>query len=261
MNKQTILKLLAVAVLCANCVSYESLVNYDNAPPLPDLPQKINNYVPIIIQPNDILHIEVSSIDEVAAQPFALNNTNNMAAANNGQGLLINGYLVNQEGYVTFPTIGKVQLGGLEIEAAKEKMLTALAPYFEAPPIVKMRLLNFNISVNGEVSSPGTFQIQNERVTIVEAITQAGDFTDYSDRDSILVMRERAGERTFGYVSFESSDIFSSPFFYLQQNDVVYVRPDRRKVAVVNDPANRIFTWVSAITSTTAFIITITRNN
>ncbi|MEL6635581.1 MAG: polysaccharide biosynthesis/export family protein [Bacteroidota bacterium] len=249
--------LLGLVLLSSGCVSYESLLNYNQQPAIPTEPQLIANYIPITIQTNDILHIQVSSAEVMANEPFELaGQTGN---ANNTQNLLMNGYLVDLEGRVDFPTLGQVAIGGLTIQEAREHLLQLLEPYFEQAPIVNIRLLNFRVSVNGEVNNPGTFNVLNERLTIVEALTMAGDFTDYSMRDSILIVRESAGERSFGYVDFNSAEIFTSPYFYLQQNDVVYIRPDKRKVGIVRDPATRFFTWISAITGVAAFIITVTR--
>lgn len=248
-----------VLTTLTGCVSYTSLVNFDEYPTIPTSAQAIQNYDPLIIKPGDILHIKVSSEDEVSAEPFQLStNSNNIPIG--GLALLISGYLVDQDGNINFPTLGQVKIGDLSTSEARTKMLELLQPYFNAPPIVSIRLLNFRVNVNGEVANPGTFDIPNERVTILEAITMAGDFTDYASRDSVLIVREAEGQRSFGFVSFNSSEIFNSPYFYLEQNDVIYVRPDRRKVGVVRDPAFRIFTWVSAITGTAALIISISRN-
>ncbi len=223
--------------------------------------QAIDNYQPIVIQTNDILHIRLSSSNEVAAQPFQMQG-NGLAAGggNNTQGLLINGYLVSLEGTINYPTIGAVKLGGLTTQEAKEALLEKLRPYFTEEPIIDVRLLNFNVSVNGEVNQPGTFTIPNERVTVLEAINLAGDFTSYSRRDSIMIIREDGKNRTFGYVDFNSPAIFRSPYFYLRQNDVVYVQPLRHKVVTVQDPLTRAFAWISAATGIAAFVITITRN-
>jgi len=178
---------------------------------------------------------------------------------NNAQNLLLNGYLVDSRGEIELPTLGKVKLTGLGLEGAKEKIEQLLDPYFEEIPLVTVRLLNFRINVNGEVGRPGIFNIDNQSVTLLEALSLAGDLTDYSERDSILIIREADGQRRFGYVNLNSAEIFNSPYFYLQQNDVVYVRPAKRKLALVRDPATRIFTWISAITGIAAFVITLTR--
>lgn len=244
----------------SSCVSYDSLVNYDQPPLSEGARQAIDNYRPLVIQPNDILHIRLSSPDEAAAQPFQLVGAGPGMNANNAVGMLLNGFLVNEQGEIAYPTIGRIKVGGLTMAAATEKLLTAVRPYFNEDPIIDIRLLNFTVNVNGEVSQPGSFTIPNERVTALEAIIRAGDLTGYADRDSVMVIREIGGERTFGYLDFNSPEVFASPYFYLQQNDVIYVRPLRRKVLTVQDPVRRALTYVSAATGVAAFIVAISRN-
>lgn len=254
--------LLFVSIAFSSCVTYDSLLNYNEQPRIPTTPQAIDNYAPLLIKPNDILHITISSSeDNVAAQPFDLNSGGGGGVAANGIALLLSGYLVNTDGYIDFPVLGAIKVDSLTMTQAKEKMLGLLEPYFEIMPVVNIRLINFRVSVNGEVKNPGTFDILNERITVIEAVSMAGDFTDYASRDSILVIRENKGERTFGFVDFQSSDLFNSPFFYLQQNDVIYVRPEQRKVGIVRDPGLRIVTWISAIAGTAALIISLTGIN
>lgn len=245
--------------LLSSCVKYNTLLNYQEAPTIPTEPQVIANYQPIIIQPNDILHIRVSSTEDVSVQPFTLSGMNMTNNSNNAQNSLLNGFLVSQDGTVDFPTLGKINLSGLTIEQAKLKITELLDPYFEENPIINMRLLNFRISVNGEVNSPGSFTVPNERVTIIEAVTMAGDFTSFSRRDSVLIVREGAGVRSFGYVDFNSAEVFTSPYFYLQQNDMVYIRPQKTKVGTVRDPATRVLPWVTAVVSVTAFLVSVLR--
>lgn len=241
-------------VLISSCTSYQSLLNYNEPPRIPLEPQLITNFKPLTIQANDVLKIQVSSIDAVAAQPFKVEG-----GASSDQDASLNNYLVNSEGYIVFPTIGKISLQGLEIEEAKAVILEKIKPYFNAEPIVQVRLTNFRVNVNGEVGSPGTFNVYNNRVSIIEALTLAGDFTPYSRRDSILIIREKEGMRSFGYVNFNSSNVFDSPYFYLQQNDVVYVQPDKTKVNSIRDPATRALPWISAAASLTVIFITLSR--
>ncbi|MEO0726393.1 MAG: polysaccharide biosynthesis/export family protein [Bacteroidota bacterium] len=250
---------IATILLGTGCVPYDSLLNYEQAStPFPS--QAIDNYKPLVIQPNDILHIRLSSANELAIQPFVMQGGQVPAGGgNNAQGLLINGYLVSAEGTINYPTIGTITLGGMTMQEAKVFLLDQLRPYFTDEPIVDIRLLNFNISINGEVNGPGNFTVPNERLTVVEALTLAGDFTSYARRDSVIVIRESAGERTFGYVDFNSPEIFRSPYFYLRQNDVVYVQPLKRKVLTVQDPLTRALTWISAATGIAAFVITLSR--
>jgi len=230
------------------CTSYGALVNYNESPRIPTEAQAIINYKPITVQSNDVLSIQVLSTNPLVSKPFNLSEE--------GSG---GGYLVNSEGFIDFPTVGKIKLKGLEIEMVKSKIIEAIAPYFEAPPIVQVRLANFRVNVNGEVGSPGTFSVNNQRMTLIDAITLAGDFTSYSARDSILIIREQDGMRTFGYINFNSPELFNSPYFYLQQNDVLYVKPNKSIVNTVRDPATRFLPWVGAAVSLVALLLSIRR--
>ena len=259
MKRNLIFFLFVSILLSSGCVSYNSLLNYNESQALLNSPQVIANFQPLMIQNNDILHIDISGSDPVALDPFSTDQGGAPGGANSPQNLLLNGYLVDSKGDIDLPTLGKVKLVDLTLEQAKEKIEQLLDPYFEELPLVKVRLLNFRINVNGEVTRPGIFNIENQSVTILEALSLAGDLTDYSSRDSILIIREEKGQRSFGYINLNSADAFNSPYFYLQQNDVVYVRPAKTKLAVVRDPATRIFTWISAITGVAAFVITLSR--
>ena len=189
---------------------------------IPEGNQTIENAAPLLIQANDILSISLSSRNQEALAPFKVDRTAEEYNTSDQ-------YLVNREGDIEFPTIGKIQVKGLEIEAVKQKIVNSLNPYFIQAPIVKIQLTNFRVNVNGEVREPGSFVIDNARLTIIEAITMAGDFTRYAQKDSVLVIREQNGIRAFGYVDFNSADIFTSTYFYLRQNDVVHVRVDSQK--------------------------------
>lgn len=252
--RKTLLFIPVSLLLFFGCTSYESLLNYNQTPKIPTDPQVIANYNPLKIQANDILKIQVSSTDIEAAKPFnvEVDITQAQQGANNN-------YLVNSEGFIIFPTIGKIEVAGLELEEATEKIRDLVRPYFNENPIVQLRLVNFKVNVNGEVTRPGSFSVINDRLTIIEAVTLAGDFTPYSRRDSILIIRESEGLRSFGYIDFNSAAIFESPYFYLQQNDVIYVRPEKTKVNSVRDPATRFLPWISAIASITAIVISISR--
>ncbi len=245
MNKTTLLALLAIVLLSSSCVQYKDVLSYEETPVFPTTAQAITNYQPIVIQPNDILQVTVSSLAPEAAAPF------------NGSGE--GGYMVDASGNITLPTLGDIRVADLTLEEIKATFKKQLQPYFSETPIVNVRLQNFKVSVNGEVGSPGIFAVANGRITMIEAITRSGDFTPYSRRDSILIIREFNNERSFGYIDFNSAAAFDSPYFYLKQNDVVYVRPTKTKVATVRDPATRILPFVSIVTGLTALILTILR--
>lgn len=251
-HSQSLLILLLLSSVLG-CTSYDSLLNYNEPPGIPTENQLISNYIPLRIQVNDRLQIGISSTDAAAIRSFV------MGAGESNGGSAANEYLVDSKGYIDLPTIGQLQVTGMLLEEIKLKIKELLSPYLQQPPVVQVTLTNFRININGEVGRPGNYQIPNNRVSIIEAMSLAGDFTSYSRRDSILIIREEAGIRKFGYVDFNSSDLFSSPYFYLQQNDVIYVRPARTKVTSVRDPASRYLPWLTAAISSIALIFTITR--
>lgn len=255
MVSRFILYCILVGFLFSGCTSYESLVNFRKGSSVPSAPVDITNFKPFVIQPNDQLQIRISSIDATALRPFSMASGVDGPTGN----LQADQYLVNADGEIEFPTVGKIMVAGQTIEEAKESIASTLKPYFEISPIIQMRRMNFKISVNGEVNQPSVMNIAGDRFTIVEAITNAGDFTKYSRRDSVMVVRERGGIRSFGYVDFNTPDVFSSPYYYLEQNDVVYVQPNKGVLNTIRDPATRALPWLSAIISLAAIAFTFTR--
>ena len=246
-------------MLLSGCVPYKDLVNYNEPPTIPLTPQNITNFNPIVIQPDDVLNIQVSSADPLAVQPFVLGGTEAPGAAGSDQGASGMGYLVDAEGFVNFPTLGKVRMAGLTTRQANERLIELLNPYFEDTPIVNIRLVNFRVNISGEVKNPGSYNVPEERLTILEALVMAGDLSNYALRDSILVIREAGEQRSFGYVNLNSAEIFDSPYFYLHQNDVLYVRPHKSKRGAIRPPASNALPWVSAITSVVALIVALSR--
>lgn len=259
MKAAELIYLIAILIFFQGCVPYRSIVNYDEAPKVEALPKAITNYTPILIHPDDLLQISISSVDPLAVTPFNRGASLTDQSSDGGAGVAISNYLVDKQGSIVFPTIGKIKLAGLTTEEAANQLLEKLKPYFKEDPIVNLRLGNFKISVSGEVNRPGTFPIPSERVTILEAIIMAGDFNPYSMRDSVMIIREQNNERNFGYVDFNSAEVFSSPYFYLKQNDVVYVRPQKSKMGSIRNPASNYLPWVTAFTSVMVLIISITR--
>lgn len=254
-NKTLYLSALALLMVSflGSCVSYNDLVSFTAPPGMPDQAQQIDNFEAVRVQPNDILRIRISGADPLSMQPFL------HGATGEEQSVGTSDFLVNSRGEINFPTLGKIQVRNMETEVIGDTILARMAPYFAKLPIVDVALTNFKVNVNGEVGNPGIFAVQNERVTILDALTLAGDFTSYSRRDSILIIRERDGLRTFGYIDLNSAEAFRSPYFYLKQNDVVYVRPQKTKTNSVRDPSSRFLPWVSVIASLTVVVVSIAR--
>jgi polysaccharide export outer membrane protein len=138
-------------------------------------------------------------------------------------------YLIDNEGYVEFPVLGPLKLAGLTRSSALSMIKGKLRNYIKEP-FVTMRILNYKVSVQGEVARPGTFPIKTERVTLPEALAMAGDLTIYGRRDNVLIIRENEGKKTYNFVDLTKADFINSPFYYLSQNDMVYVEPNKVKM-------------------------------
>ncbi|WP_317173616.1 polysaccharide biosynthesis/export family protein [Flavobacterium sp. ANB] len=193
--------------------------------------QHINSYE-VKIQPDDLLMIIVSAEDPEIAIPFNLStvtiaNPNKLEMAGGQQ--IIQSYLVDQAGMINFPVLGKLQVGGLTRSEVLKLLKDKIGVYIKNP-IINLRITNFKISLQGEVNLPGTYTISSERVTLIEALSMAKDLTIYGKRDNILVIREVNGEKSYNRVDITKSDFINSPFYYLAQNDVIYVEPNKTKV-------------------------------
>ena len=252
-----------LGLLTTSCVTHESLISFEDGVPT-TAAELIENQPPLRIQPNDLLRIQVHSINEKAVAPFIMggeqmmNPQMMMQQQQGGAGLeRFIGYYVDESGGIDFPVVGRIQLEGLTTEAAKEKIRNLVLPYV-TDAVVNVRFLNFKVTVLGEVNLPGVLQLTNQRVTILEALGQAGDLTDYARRDNILIMRELDGERTYARLNLQDYDIFQSPYFYLRQNDVIYVEPQQARVATVADPAQRLVSYSSGLLSIVTLIIALT---
>ena len=184
------------------------------------------------IMPKDLLTITVSATEPEAVRPFNLvmpSYTSGSDIRTTGQAQLQT-YLVDNAGYVNFPVMGQILLKGLTKNQAEEKLKGMLKDYIKEDPIVSVKFVNYKISVIGEVARPNTFTIVNEKVNIFEALAMAGDMTIWGRRDNVKIIREDAeGKKRIIYLNLNDKNIIYSDDFYLQQNDVVYVEPNKVK--------------------------------
>ena len=255
--KQLLFFFTLITVL-SSCVSHGELLNFTEGEDFSALPKEITNVPTLKIQHDDLLSIKITALDMEAALPFNIDPPTGNQNLNAAGGRPLIGYLVDSEGYIDVPVLGKIFVAGLTFQELKEQLLQQLATYLK-DPVVVVRFLNFRVTVLGEVSNPSTFLLANERVTLLDALGQAGDITPYGNRANILVIREQNGERNFGRLNIQDRNIFQSPYFYLQQNDVVYVEPLEEKTSTVRDQTQRILPWLSVITSLTTLVITLSR--
>lgn len=184
------------------------------------------------IMPKDLLTITVSSTEPEAAVPFNLTvpTIQNSNLTSQISQAALQTYLVDNNGDVQFPVLGKLHLGGLTKSEAEAYIIDKLKESFKELPIVNVRLVNYKVSVLGEVNHPGTFTVANEKINLFEALALAGDMTIYGKRGNVKLLREHSdGKKEIITMDINKSDIINSPYFYLQQNDVLYVEPNKAK--------------------------------
>ena len=223
--------------------------------------ENIDKNYEVIIHKDDLLAILVNSKDPELALPFNMPVvTYQIGAQTTAQQRLL-GYLVDQNGDIDFPILGKIHVEGLTrmqvTELIKQKLMSE---DLIKDPIVTVQFLNFKVSVMGEVTRPGTFDISGDRITLLEALSMAGDLTIYGRRDRVAVIREKDGKRRILYHDLRSSDIFQSPCYYLQQNDIVYVEPNKAKTGQSrinsNNSVGVCLSAVSVLASITSLMVT-----
>lgn len=252
MNIKHLRKLLwamAVAIAFASCSSTKDIAYFQNSENVDLSPSR--TLYDAKIMPKDLLSITVTTADPQAAIAFNLTaptvQTATLSTNSTQQATLIT-YLVDNEGYINFPKVGQLKLGGLTKREAEHLVLDKIRPYLSEyeEPIVTVRMANYKISVLGEVQRPGMYTVSNEKISILEALAQAGDLTIYGVRSNVKLVREDAtGEKSIHVLDLNKADIINSPYYYLQQNDIVYVEPN--KVKAQNSSVGSMTTlWFSA---------------
>lgn len=223
--------LIAAVCMLASCVSPKEITYFQasEGDTAKASSQIVTASYEAIIQKGDILSIKVSSLSPEASSFF-----NPYEEVVKDVGETSEGYLVNAMGNVEMPLIGQIHLEGLTVEQAKEQIKSKLAGYLK-DPTVRIRFKNFRIIVLGEVVRPSVYNIASERITLPEAIGLAGDLTIYGRRNNVLIVREVDGQRTFTEIDLNKRDLFTSPYYYLRSNDIVYIQPGKGKVAAADN--------------------------
>lgn len=244
--KKTKYNLLIIALLglmTSSCVSTKKMVYFqDSEAAQPN--EALEGFEPKI-QASDLLSINVSALEAEAALPFNLYET---ASVTNPKPL---SYLVDSDGEINFPVVGPIKVAGFTTKQVTQNLTSTLGAYL-VNPIVNIRLTNFKVTVMGEVKSPGTYAIPNERITIVEALGLAGDLSIQGKRNAVLLIREQEGKRTFITMDLTNKKLFNSPYYYLAQNDVIYVEPNKTKIN-----SSAVGTNTSVIISSVSILITL----
>ena len=248
-------------LLLAGCSSYRNV-------PYLQKPQIVNNFGEELslydarIMPKDLLVITVNTTDPLVAAPFNLivqSSISTSVTATTQPAL--QQYLVDNNGEINFPVLGRLKVGGMTKREAENLIKERLKPYVvNEEPIVTVRMVNYKIAVLGEVNRPGMFTISNEKVNILEALAMAGDMTIYGVRDDVKLIREREdGKREIIKLNLTNAAIVTSPYYYLEQNDIIYVKPNKMKAknADIGTTTSLWLTSVSILVSIASLLATI----
>lgn len=239
--KNTLIVITAFLALCqfSSCTRIPrvspSKLGYFQADSNASLPAFIETQLPQVskIQSNDILAIIVGSLNKESNEILNFANVNTLPVSvfsgSVGGGSQPLGFPVDSSGYVSMPLIGKVAVAGLTLQSAEEKIRTELERSIK-DPVVNVRFMNHKFSMLGEVSGVGTYNLLDDQTTIIDAIALAGDITIFGKRDSVVVIRQTEGKREIGMVSLQDRSVFSSPYFYLKNGDIIYVEPKKEKI-------------------------------
>lgn len=245
--------LLLIITLVASCVPRKKMAYFADIQDNTTFPTKDYQTV---LQPDDLLGIAVNSKSDNLTADFNKHFSFQKKIDARGEGGNIQTYLIDKQGFIVYPVIGKIQLAGLTKEQAVEKLTQHIKPYI-ADASVNLRILNFKVVVQGEVNKPGVYTIESERVTLLQALAMAGDLTIFGKRTNILVMREEQGERRFNVVDITKPDFLNSEYYFLRQNDVVYVEPNKTKInsSAVGANTSAIISAVSVMIAIISLII------
>ena len=211
------------------------------------------------IMPKDELTILVQTTDPLTSEPFNLRSTGQTSSKNQ-----ITGYLVDNDGMINFPIVGKIHVAGLTKTECEDLIKSKIQPYLARTenPLVSVRTSSYRITVIGEVNKPGVIPVATEKISLVEALAEAGDMTIYGKRDNILLVREdKSGEKHKVRLNMNDANIINSPYYYLQQNDIVYVEPHKVKARNTFFGSNTsiFYSVIGITTSLVSLLITVLR--
>ena len=243
-------------LLFSACARHADLVNFNEGMPFPEGPVPIAGWQPLLIQPDDLLFVSISGGNQEVLEDFQPAQERWSNSSDSYQPL--RGYLVDGDGFINLPVLGQVKAGGLTTDSLRQNLEIRLKAYF-GQPVVKIRFMNFKVTVLGEVAMPGVIQAEGERLNVLEAIGRAGDITNLGNRKRILLIRETDGKRTFAWLNLHDRSLFNSPWFYLRQNDVLYVEPSKAKAYVIADGTSKILPWAGIVTALLNLVLILSR--
>lgn len=264
-NMRKNLFFIVFAVLCmtlGSCGSSKQIAYFQNADSLNYAASK--GLFDAKIMPKDLLTITVSTTDPKAATPFNLSVTNTLNATgylSTGAGSLQT-YLVDNDGFINFPVVGQLKVGGMTKRQCENYIRDKILPYMSKAenPIVTVKMASFKVTVAGEVKAPGVFNVDQEKISVIEALARAGDLTIYGKRGNVLLIREDAtGEKSVHRLNLNDANLINSPYYYLQQNDYLYVEPNsvQAKNSAIGSSTTIWISVVSILTSVASLVVNV----
>lgn len=267
MNKKIQIILVSCFVLFSlfSCKTTQHLTYFENADSIKTSMKNVDYALKLV--PFDELQIIVNSLvpEATAAYNLPLINPARRGSIVAPNQEAMQTYQIDKDGDILFPVLGKIHVAGMSTKELTDMLTKEIAKEVE-DPLVKVNLLNFRVNVLGEVYSPGAKSVSKERYTVLEAIADAGDLTLYGQRENILLIREEDGVRTFHRLNIKDANIVNSPYFYLQQNDVIYVEPNKVRSSNSEYNSNNSFkvsvvsTIVSALSVIASLVIALVVN-
>lgn len=252
-------------LMLASCASSKKVAYFQNA--VDGVVERSEGLYDAKIMPKDILTITVSTTNPEAATPFNLTISNTLNATGqmySGSGVLQT-YLVDNNGEIEYPVVGNIKVVGLTKNECQELVKSKIKAFLaeDEDPIVTVRMSSYRVTIIGEVRSPGVIPVGTEKMSILEALASAGDLTIYGKRDNVMLIREEAnGQKTVHRLNLNDANIISSPYYYLQQNDIVYVEPNgvQAKNSAIGSSTTIWFSFVGIVTSVASLLVNILRN-
>ena len=262
MNKfiNFILLVFFVTTLLPGCETYKNVAYFKDIPDSSRFTVKTTVYKSLLVQKGDILNVTITTMDPSANIIFGQNIMSSTHASpttndfSNGTGGInlnsgsLPSYLVDKNGEIELPLMGKIPAAGLTIDSIKNIIEEKTSHYYKTPSIL-VRYSNLKVNVLGEVGRPGTYNLTNERNTILDALALAGDLTIFGKRENVILVRDSSGYAIMNRFSLNNMDLVKKDFFYLKQNDVIYVEPNKGKAASLDASRDRVYAIASAILS------------
>ena len=252
----------ALCLMMGSCGSSKQIAYFQNADSITYESSK--GLFDAKIMPKDLLTITVSTTDPKAAMPFNLSvsNTLNSTGTLSTSAGSLQTYLVDNNGYINYPVVGELKVGGMTKRECEMYIRDQIKPYMSETerPIVTVKMASFKVTIAGEVKSPGVYNVDQEKISVIEALARAGDLTIYGKRNNVLLIREDAtGEKSVHRINLNDANLINSPYYYLQQNDYLYVEPNsvQTKNSSIGQSITIWFSVVSVLTSIASLMVNV----